>query len=278
MTWSAGNTAMTPVVERAPTSAAPSVTAAQVSRPTGSATRFCFGIFGSCLRTSGNCASLVMTKIFLAGTSGNTRSTASCKKDFLPSSVSSCLGIFSRLNGQKRSPRPPAMMMTNRSLMSVCAFISPIQHGQKEKRKVCFRFHPIETKKRPRQEPGSVPELKNLAVLSGFTTTQRQQTADRTQSGQRQRGRLGNGSDADMGVIHRNTSAIAILNESQFVASGCRAQVSKTNRTHVNRNCAEENSAAGQLGAIQCYFISGVLRIVGVVLVDKRAKLQVSRI
>ena len=45
MTWSAGSTAMTPVVERAPTSAAPSVTAAQVSRPTGSATRLCFGNF-----------------------------------------------------------------------------------------------------------------------------------------------------------------------------------------------------------------------------------------
>ena len=124
MTWSAGSTAMTPVVERAPTSAAPSVTAAQVSRPIGSATRLAFGIFGSCFWTSGNCASLVMTKMFFAGTSGSTRSTASCKKDFLPSSASSCLGIFSRLNGQKRSPRPPAMMMTNRSLVSVFAFIN----------------------------------------------------------------------------------------------------------------------------------------------------------
>ena len=37
---------MTPVVERAPTSAAPSVTAAQVSRPTGSAMTFSFGSFG----------------------------------------------------------------------------------------------------------------------------------------------------------------------------------------------------------------------------------------
>ena len=123
MTWSAGKTAMTPVVERAPTSAAPSVTAAQVSRPTGSAIRFCLGIFGSCLRTSGNCASLVMTKMFLTGTSGSTRSTACWRNDRLPSSVSSCLGIFSRLTGQNRSPRPPAMMMTNRSLMSDCVFI-----------------------------------------------------------------------------------------------------------------------------------------------------------
>src|ERR1700722_4748143 len=46
MTWSAGRTAMTPVVERAPTSAAPRVTAAQVSRPTGSGTRLCLGSFG----------------------------------------------------------------------------------------------------------------------------------------------------------------------------------------------------------------------------------------
>ena len=37
---------MTPVVERAPTSAAPSVTAAQVSRPIGSAMRLALGIFG----------------------------------------------------------------------------------------------------------------------------------------------------------------------------------------------------------------------------------------
>ncbi len=55
---------MTPVVVRAPTSAAPSVTAAMVSRPMGSAMTFSFGSFGSCLRTSGACTSLVMTRIF----------------------------------------------------------------------------------------------------------------------------------------------------------------------------------------------------------------------
>src|SRR6202789_1339741 len=114
---------MTPVVERAPTKAAPRVTAAQVSRPIGSATRLSFGIFGNCLRTSGNLGALVMTKIFFAGTIGRTRSTASCKKDFLPRMDSNCLGVFSRLNGQKRSPRPPAMMMTKRSLRSGLVFI-----------------------------------------------------------------------------------------------------------------------------------------------------------
>src|SRR6185312_3672113 len=110
---------ITPVVERAPTNAAPSVTAAHVSRPIGSATRLSFGTFGSCLRTSGNCAAFVMTKMFLAGTSGSTRSTASCKNDFLPSNVSNCLGVFSRLTGQKRSPRPPAMMITKRFFESL---------------------------------------------------------------------------------------------------------------------------------------------------------------
>ena len=105
MTWSAGSTAMTPVVERAPTIAAPSVTAAQVSRPQGSAMTFCFGNLGSCLRTSGAWTALVMTKMFLSGTSGSTRSTACWRKDRLPSSAMSCLGVFSRLTGQKRSPR-----------------------------------------------------------------------------------------------------------------------------------------------------------------------------
>ena len=129
ITWSAGNTAMTPVVERAPTMAAPSVTAAQVSRPTGSATTFSFGNFGNCLRTSGACTSLVMTKMFSLGTSGATRATACWRKDVSPRSLMSCLGVCSRLTGQKRAPRPPAMMMTKRSRdwAVVGAFIS----GQK---------------------------------------------------------------------------------------------------------------------------------------------------
>ena len=136
MTWSAGKTAMTPVVERAPTIAAPNVTAAQVLRPSGSAMRLALGIFGSCLRTSGNCFSLVMIKIFLTGTSGSTRSTVSCKKDFLPSNASNCLGIFSRLTGQNRSPRPPAMMMTKRFLLSGFAFIQKIRTTNSDKSRV----------------------------------------------------------------------------------------------------------------------------------------------
>ena len=51
------------------------------------------------------------------------RSTASWRKDFLPSKASSCLGVFSRLTGQKRSPRPPAMMMTKQSFKWVLVLI-----------------------------------------------------------------------------------------------------------------------------------------------------------
>src|SRR5436853_147203 len=47
---------MTAFVLRCPQIDAPSVTAAVVSRPTGSATTFSFGNFGSCLRTSSACA------------------------------------------------------------------------------------------------------------------------------------------------------------------------------------------------------------------------------
>ena len=107
-----------------PTSAAPSVTAAVVSRPMGSATRFSFGIFGSCLRTSGSLRLVGDDENVLGGTSGSTRSTACCRNERLPSSVSSCLGIFSRLTGQNRSPRPPAMIMTNRSLVFDFAFMA----------------------------------------------------------------------------------------------------------------------------------------------------------
>src|ERR1035441_736349 len=53
MTWSAGSTAMTPVVERAPTNAAPRVTAAQVSRPIGSAKKILFARLG-CLHLVSN--------------------------------------------------------------------------------------------------------------------------------------------------------------------------------------------------------------------------------
>ena len=117
MTWSAGNTAMTAVVERAPARAAPSVTAAQVSRPHGSLRMFCLGSFGSCCFTPAACAAFVMIKMLLSGTSGRTRSTACCSNDRLSSKFRSCLGLACRLIGQKRSPRPPAMMITKRSLM-----------------------------------------------------------------------------------------------------------------------------------------------------------------
>ena len=81
------------MVDRAPTTAAPSVTAAQVSRPTGSAMMFAFGSFGSCFATSGACAVVVITTTFCRGTSGSTRPTACWRNDSLPSNASNCWSI-----------------------------------------------------------------------------------------------------------------------------------------------------------------------------------------
>jgi hypothetical protein len=41
----------------------------------------------------------------------------------LSASEETVKSAFSKLNGQNRSPRPPAMMMTNRFLMSIVAFM-----------------------------------------------------------------------------------------------------------------------------------------------------------
>jgi hypothetical protein len=90
--------------------------------PTGSAMTFLAGSRGSCLRTAAACAALVMMRMLSSGTSGSTRSTACWRKERLPSNVINCLGIFSRLTGQNRSPRPPAMMITNRSLFCFDVF------------------------------------------------------------------------------------------------------------------------------------------------------------
>ena len=56
-----------------------------------------------------------MMRMLVNGTNGRTRSTACCKKERSPKRRMSCLGVFSRLTGQNRSPRPPAIMMTKRS-------------------------------------------------------------------------------------------------------------------------------------------------------------------
>ena len=89
---------MTPLVERCPTIAAPKVTAAHVSRPTGSAMTFPFGNFGNCFLTSGAWTSFVITRMFFIGTRGATRSTACCKNDLFPRRVINCFGVFSRLH------------------------------------------------------------------------------------------------------------------------------------------------------------------------------------
>ena len=111
MTWSAGSTAITPFPDRAPTSAAPSATAAQVSRPHGSPMMLSLGNSGNCLRTAAACTALVMMNIFSSGATGFTRSTVCCRNERSPNSVINCFGLRSRLTGQKRSPRPPAMMI-----------------------------------------------------------------------------------------------------------------------------------------------------------------------
>src|ERR1700677_2204005 len=133
MTWSAGRTAMTALVERCPTTAAPRVTAAQVSRPTGSAMILPLGSLGNWRRTSGAWTALVMMKMFCHGTSGRTRSTAWRKNERPPRRVTNCLGVFSRLTGQNRSPRPPAMMMTKRSFWAVLAFMELFLDGLDER-------------------------------------------------------------------------------------------------------------------------------------------------
>ena len=68
------------------------------------------GNSGSCLRTEAACTALVMIRIFSSGTIGFTRSTVCWRNDRLPNNVMSCLGLRSRLTGQNRSPRPPAMI------------------------------------------------------------------------------------------------------------------------------------------------------------------------
>ena len=57
-----------------------------------------------------------MMRMLVNGTNGRTRSTACCRKERSPKRRINCLGVFSRLTGQNRSPRPPAMMTTKRSV------------------------------------------------------------------------------------------------------------------------------------------------------------------
>jgi hypothetical protein len=121
MTWSAGRTAITPVVERAPTRAAPRVTAAQVSRPTGSAMMFAGGSPASCRRTSAAWAAFVMTRMFSSGTmvgpgprpAGGTRISRRAGDELLGSP-------FAADRPEPLATRPPAMMITKRSRKGFC--------------------------------------------------------------------------------------------------------------------------------------------------------------
>src|SRR6185369_14580061 len=95
-----------------------------------------------------------MIRMFLSGTSGNTRFTACCRNEPFPSKVNSCLGVFSRLKGQNRSPLPPAIMITNRSFGLVLVFIR--SRGLSGVRK---RFH----------EPGDAfDQVRRFAMLGNL--------------------------------------------------------------------------------------------------------------
>ena len=109
--WSAGRIAIVAVVARAPAMAVANATAGHVLRPHGSTITFSFGSLGSCFLTAAAWGSLVITNTFFGRTTPLIRSTVSCRSDFLLNKASSCLGVASRLNGQNRSPRPPAQTL-----------------------------------------------------------------------------------------------------------------------------------------------------------------------
>src|SRR6478736_2412856 len=89
--------------------------AAAVSRPIGSATMFPGGTSVHACRQPSSCAWVVRTKIFSLGTTPTTRSTVWASMVFSPTMGSRCFGRAIRLCGQKRSPRPPAIITTKRS-------------------------------------------------------------------------------------------------------------------------------------------------------------------
>lgn len=108
MTWSEGNIPITASGSSRNSKNAASPMAGAVLRPTGSASTCGRESRGSCFRIAGRRSSLVMTQNFFTGASGSRRATVCCSIVCLPSSASSCLARFFRLNGQKRVPRPPA--------------------------------------------------------------------------------------------------------------------------------------------------------------------------
>src|ERR1700677_2222096 len=93
-------------------------------------------------------------------------------------------------------------------------------------------------------------------------TTAEEERGKAAQTSQRERRRLRNGSDGDAGKIHSARGTVAILNESQPKRSlrGCVPGRIKYSEGDSDR--ARDNSAAGQLGAIQLGFIGVVPAVI----------------
>src|SRR5277367_3473348 len=88
--------------------------ATAVPRASGSTIKFCAGIrLRSARRNGAWCAAAASTKMRSRGTSGRWRALVSASKLLLPSIEKSGLGFASRLAGQKRVPRPPAIISTD---------------------------------------------------------------------------------------------------------------------------------------------------------------------
>src|SRR5205823_6636921 len=86
----------------------PRATAAAVSRLAGSATIFSFGKFPSSLRTALSCSVFVRIKMRSRGIKPSSRPRVSSSRVSAETRRSNCLGRARRLNGQNRSPLPPA--------------------------------------------------------------------------------------------------------------------------------------------------------------------------
>ena len=114
ITASAGSMAKTASGSSRRTSTVAKPTAAAVSRPTGSPITLLGSSSGQTSSTASRCSAFVMTNTSSTGTRSAKRSIVCASIAFSPTIGSNCLGRAVRLSGQKRSPRPPAMMTTYR--------------------------------------------------------------------------------------------------------------------------------------------------------------------
>ena len=82
-----------------------------VSRLQGSPTIAVDGSLGNCRWTASVSRLLVTMSVRSGGMSPWSLPTVSCKSVSEPASGNSCFGSFARLDGQKRVPDPPAIMI-----------------------------------------------------------------------------------------------------------------------------------------------------------------------